>query len=175
MKKHCSIRFLSVLAPLALVACSLSGPLREDRRATGYKIGQLPSAWEKRTESEVDQTYFHQTHGSVLALSTVCNRYEDVPLDALHKDLINPIEARETILDERRPMDDREAAFTKIRGKLDGVPVEAYFVTLRKDGCIFDFSLFAKKQIPADDEKDFLKFVGSFHFSDSSFKENASQ
>ena len=51
-----------------------------------------------------------------------------------------------------------------VKGALDGVNVEAYFVVVRKNECIFDFSLVAREQISKDDEQDFERYYKGFKY-----------
>lgn len=163
-----TLSLLRILALSFLGACSLGGPLRKDERATAYTVGSLPSSWKAQTSEDgapqADRSYVNTQHGSVIALSSVCKRYDRVPLEQLKRDLVNPLENHEVVSEERRPLDDREALFTRAKGTLDGVPVESSLVVLRKNDCIFDFSLFARGKISKEDERDFMSFVNGFHF-----------
>lgn len=150
-----------------LCACSLGGPLRVDKKADSFSVATPSSPWKEQNseDKDSDRVFVNSRTGSIIALSSVCKRYEQVSLEALRKDLVNPIEGREIASEERRPLDDREALFTRVKGRMDGVPVESHLVVLRKNDCIFDFALHAKEKITQEDDRDFLSFVSSFHFS----------
>lgn len=159
-----------VIALSALVgSCSLGGPLRTDERALGgYHIGRVGSGWKAQREEDPGIDYAWTTDsGAFVSLGSVCRRYDRAPLEALSKDLVNPLEDREIISEERRPLDDREALHVKARGRMDGVPVEAHYVVFRKDDCLFDFSLIARDRVVAADDKAFEAFVSGFHFGGS--------
>lgn len=159
--------FVIVTLSLALGACSLGGPLRKDEKASSYKMGSLPAEWIRQSDkdgSNADVSFVNSKRGAVIALSSICKRYDRVPLEQLKADLVNPLEGHEVLSEERRPLDDREALYTRARGKLDGVPVESSLVVLRKNDCIFDFSIFAREKISAEDNKAFVDFVNGFHF-----------
>lgn len=162
--------YVGVVLAAGLTACSLGGPLRVDQRAQAFSVKTPSSPWkeQKQDENQSDRVFVSDRTGSVIALGSVCKRYEQVSLEALRKDLMNPIEGREIASEERKPLDDREALFTRVKGRMDGVPVESHLVVLRKNDCIFDFSLHARNQITNEDDRDFLSFVHSFHFAGSS-------
>lgn len=150
-----------------LTACSLGGPLRIDKKAQSFSVNAPSGPWkeQKQDENVSDRVFVSDRTGSVIALGSVCKRYEQVSLEALRKDLMNPIDGREIASEERKLLDDREALFTRVKGRLDGVPVESHLVVLRKNDCIFDFSLHARNKITSEDDRDFMSFVHSFHFA----------
>lgn len=167
MMMHPRFRFtVTLFSAATLVACSLGGPLREDQKASSYRIGALPGGWEKAAPdtARVDQAFLNRAHGSLIAVSSVCKRYDLVSLPALTKELLSPIDAREVTQQETQPLDGRESLHTRARGKMDGVPVEASFVVVRKDDCIFDFSLVSRDPIQSDDAKAFEGLVKAFHY-----------
>jgi hypothetical protein len=49
-------------------------------------------------------------------------------------------------------------------GEIDGIAIESRFMVLRKDHCLFDFSLIGKPQILGDELANFESLLGGFHF-----------
>ena len=148
-----------------LTACSLSGPVRTDAKAAEYTLARLPAPWRlDRVDPNVDYSFINPEAGSLLSVSSTCRRYDDVTLEALMKDIVRPIDGAETLVTDRRMLDGREALYRKVRGKMDGVDIEAALVVLRKDDCIFDFSLFTREALRAADERAFTGFLEAFHY-----------
>lgn len=152
----------------ALTACGMGGPMREDKSATGYRTGNLPlDRWTKTSnDSGADQVYNNPQTASVLAVTSLCERYAEARLESLAKQLMSPLSAIEIIKQERKALDGREALWSRVHGKLDGVPVESLFVVYRKNNCVFDFQLHARDALPPADEDDFVKFVQNFRFAE---------
>ncbi len=159
-----------LLWPLLLLlgACGLGGPLREDRAASGYNMETLPaSRWkaEVRNPSGADSVFENPVSKSVLAVNSVCERYPAARLESLAKQLTSPLSEVQLLTQEKRLLDGRESLWTRVKAKLDGVPVESLLVVVRKDNCIFDFQIHARDTLPVEDEKDFSRFVNSFRYS----------
>ena len=148
--------------------CSLSGPLRVDPKADRYKLGALPAGWQKQITEQKnissDEVFFHHETGAFVSFNSLCRRYPDSSLQRLTKPLLVPIVEYQIEEQNKIIVDEREALFTRARGTLDGVPVEALFVVLRKNECVFDFSIFSKNQIGASDEKVFESFYNRFRY-----------
>lgn len=149
-----------------LSACSLSGPMREDAIAEGYTVGTLNRNWELlHSKSEADQAWHHPKTGAVIALQSLCHRYEHVPLKILNQNVMSSLLNPVVISQEEIKLDQRSALDTLTQGELDGVLVEIRHVVLRKDHCIFDFTLTQVNQISKSHQEEFSKFVNGFRFS----------
>lgn len=162
------LKFL--VAAFFLTQCSVMGPVREDKAAQGYQVGELGSAWErmgekgKEKDSEMGQAFRHKKSGAVIAVNSICYRYETESLQSLTKQLTQPLGAKEVIEEKTYSLDGRDAYETRVKGTLDGVPVEAVFVALRKNRCLFDFSLNASPHLKQADIDSFEKFKSGFHY-----------
>lgn len=168
MKTH-KIGLLTALLVLAgmPLGCSISGPLREDAKATGYQLGALPSTWKSEDiASGADAVFFHKTSKSLISFNSVCDRYPDTSLESLSQDLLTPMKNASVFSQEDLQVSGRRALFTSVEGKLDGVDVKSYLVVLRKNRCLFDFSLYGVSP-SAEDRIQFLNFVKGFHFQES--------
>lgn len=150
-------------------SCSIGGPLREDTPASSFDLGQDPVGWipqvlEKNSETTAQRLYVIKKTGSWVSFNSVCDRYADSSLQSLSKQLLAPMKSSVLVSSEEKMLDGRASLWTQARGKLDGVPVEALFIVLRKNSCIFDFSLTSKNQILENDEADFKKWVEAFRY-----------
>lgn len=151
---------------LILAGCSFGGPLREDVGAKNFRLGKLDSSWRALPERlGTDAAFENPRSGAVIAVESLCQRYEDERLSTLTKQLISPFSQVEIIKQETGMLDGRESLHTSFRGRLDGVPIESRTVVFRKNRCFFDFLLHSKDKISANDEADFKRFVEAFHYA----------
>jgi hypothetical protein len=162
------IIFFLLLFSYGLPGCGLSGPLRTDPKAKIFETGSLGPNWKKAAlegeESSADFIYVNQKTSAYIAVNSMCKRYPDSSLASLSKQLMGPMSNAEIIAQEKLMIDEREALSTRSKGLLDGVAVEAKFVVVRKNECIFDFSLVAGKRIFDEDEEDFDRLVKGFRY-----------
>jgi hypothetical protein len=156
----------ALLLGVVVAACS-SGPMRVDEKAHGYSYDALPvSRWAGlEIPASTDRAWQSKKGGGLVALRSVCGRYDHVTLKALTQNLINTIQEPQLASQEGFALAGREALRTVVQGKVDGVPVESVFVVLRKDDCIFDFALTARDSLDAKDREDFEAFVASLRYS----------
>ena len=133
--------FAETLCLSLLVGCGIGGPLREDKSAVGYQLGSLAAErWTRQAKSEsgADTVFDSQKNGSIIALQSVCDRYPNASLESLMKQMLSPLSDREVISESKRSLDGRDSLWTRVRGSLDGVPVESQLVVYRKNNCIFE-------------------------------------
>jgi hypothetical protein len=157
------VRFLILL--LLFVSCSISGPLREDRSASGFTFPEPLKGWKSLPLSEgAQRLYQHLSTGSMLSVSSMCDRYATAPLDRLVRNPLTPLGAFKELDSQKLRISDRDAELLHVSGTLDGVKVEVAMIVLRKNECIFDFSLQASPKILAGVKNDFLKMVKGFSF-----------
>lgn len=167
--KTLKIKLLTTTLGLVLVSssCSVSGPLREDVKASGYKLGTLSSDWQplKSSTSGADAVFMNSKTKALISVNSVCDRYPDSSLESLSEDLLSPIKSAQVTEQKELMVSSRQALFTAVQGNLDGVPVVANLVVLRKNRCLFDFSIYGKSLL-ADQKDAFLKFVLGFKFQE---------
>jgi hypothetical protein len=151
-----------------LAGCSFGGPVRVDRKAATYSFGEAGSRWARvqvGPEMAADHVFAAKGDGAILSIGSVCDRYLDSSLEDLAKDLTNPLREVEVGEQTRVPLDGREGLRTDAKGKLDGVPVELRTFVIRKDDCLFDFTITAKGALSNDDRRDFERVVSGFRYS----------
>jgi hypothetical protein len=166
-------RFFVPFVVLVLTACS-GGPryVRAgssfDVRApaTRYHVGVLSESWRPLDVAAQNDLAFSAARlDAVVQANSRCDAADDdVPLESLTQHLLIGFTERQYSDEATQPMDDREARFTHVVAKLDGVSRELLLVVLKKDGCVYDLSLIA----PHDGRfgmarPDFDAFVHAFH------------
>ncbi len=157
------MRFLILL--LLFTSCSVTGPLREDRPASGFSFPEPLKGWKALPLSEgAQRLYQHISTGSVLSVSSLCDRYSTAPLTRLVRTPLTPLAHYKELDAQKLRLDNRDAEQLHVSGTLDGVKVEIVMIVLRKNECIFDFSLQSSPQIQKNVKNDFLTMVKGFSF-----------
>jgi hypothetical protein len=106
-----------------------------------YHVGELDPSWVRIEIADNDLAFRSDELGALLQVNATCDPDSDVPLPALRNHLLIGFTERELASEELVPMDGREALRTRLVAKLDGVPREMLLTVLKKDGCVYDFSL----------------------------------
>lgn len=144
-------RPVRVLAPLVVlvlaIACSGGGTLRGSvytERGVRYRIGPLGTGWQPlRVEDHNDLAWRNPNSGAIVQVNATCDPASDVPLTALTNHLLMGFTERDIRAQTLVPLDGREALRTHVLARLDGVAREMLFYVMKKDDCVYDFSLVA--------------------------------
>jgi len=146
--------------------------LREDAKAKNYTVKAPLGKWNALDDkADADQAWTNPSSGATLALRSLCFRYEHIPLKSLNQNVLSIVNNAQITSQEETRIDSRSALDTVFVGDLDGVQVETRHVVLKKDHCIFDFTLSQIDAITPQHQKEFSKFVNSFHFEGGSENE----
>ena len=140
--------------------------MRNDKGTSDYSLGTLPSEWDENNEGiPADHVFVNEKTNAMIAVHSLCDRYQESSLKSLMNQLLVPIEQSEIVSQEQRTLNEREALETFAKGKIDGVAVEMRALVVRKNSCIFDFTLTSKDEISQVDQKAFEKFLEGFDYS----------
>jgi hypothetical protein len=159
-----SIALALVLAP---AACGHSealdnGVLHKDGLLVA--LGPVPEGWRPLRIAGADLAFRDpQRDGSALFDVHCDRRDDDAPLSALTGHLIMGTTEREIELEETVPFDGREALHTRMRAKLDGVPMQYDIYVMKKDGCVYDLVYVAPPARFAEGAADFERFALALH------------
>ncbi|HTS80246.1 MAG TPA: hypothetical protein VMH40_06585 [Myxococcaceae bacterium] len=131
-----------LLGALAVGACSgvrvQRGEVSTER--TRYRFGDPGSDWRRVSLSDVDVAWVRDSSGHTLSVSSMCQDYQEASLTALRRQQLVGFTDSERVEEREQMLDGRAALFSRWRAKLDGVPVELGLWTLKKDGCVYDFT-----------------------------------
>lgn len=129
----------TVLLLLACAGVSVNnGEVNKDR--TRYRFGDPGSQWRRVSLEDVDVSWVRDATGHTLSVDATCRDFGDVPLQALLRQQLIGFTDAERIEQRDEMVDGRAAIVSRWRAKLDGVAVELGLWTLKKDGCIYDFT-----------------------------------
>jgi hypothetical protein len=145
--------------------------------AIAFRVGDVPSSWRAVRVEGATLAYRDEAHRASILLDGRCYRKDDdVPLLALTDHLVMGTTEREFTSQETLPFDGRDAMHSRLRAKLDGVPMDYDIFVLKKDGCVYDFVYVAEpgpsareasdaSAAPATDDgtSAFERFTGTFH------------
>lgn len=119
-------------------------------RAPGlsYQIGLPGDDWSSIDVSDNHVAWKHDREpSSVIQVNGRCDEALDIPLIALRSHLIVGFTERNFLSENLIAIDGREALRTQVVAKLDGVGRHLDLVVLKKDGCIYDFSLITADEL----------------------------
>jgi len=135
---------LTGLVALALWAsacahASYQGGVYRDAEAS-YHVGDLGPEW-RRVDVDADLAFEASSLDAIMQVNATCDPSLDIPLSSLTNHLLIGFTEREGRTEETLPFAEREALFTDVEAKLDGVRRRLRLVVLKKDGCVYDFAL----------------------------------
>jgi hypothetical protein len=108
--------------------------------AIAFRVGDVPSAWRAVHVDGATLAYRDEAHRASILLDGRCYRKDDdVPLLALTDHLVMGTTGREFASQDTLSFDGRDALHSRLRAKLDGVPMDYDIFVLKKDGCVYDF------------------------------------
>jgi hypothetical protein len=152
------------VAAVALVGCPSAAAFdgsvyRKD--GVVFRVPPRPPEWRPIQVDAASLAFRDEAHEASVLVNGRCPA-DDAPLLALTNHLIMGTTERE-ILDQRTiPLDAREALFTRMHAKLDGVPMLYDIYVLKKDGCVYDFVYVAPPERGDDGVAAFERFVEGF-------------
>lgn len=138
---------LGLLACFGAAACGGSGSYSRGvyHGDTTYHVDPPGEGYRRvDVEDSNDLAFVHDGDGTVIQVNGSCAPDLDIPLVALTNHLLIGFTAREYVGEpELRSLAGREALYTHVRARLDGVPRELMFVVTKKNACVYDFALVA--------------------------------
>jgi hypothetical protein len=123
-------------------------------------VGPLPPNWRRVDVEGADLAFRDDAREGSTLFSVRCGRRDDdAPLRVLTQHLIMGTTDREFDAEETIPFDGREAMHSRLRAKLDGVPMQYEIYVMKKDGCVYDIVYVASLDHFAEGAPDFDRFV----------------
>jgi hypothetical protein len=128
-----------------------------------FRVRGIPEAWRRLDASDALLAFRDDGTPATILINGRCGKDgDDVPLPALTHHLFLQFTHR-TITDEKRlELDGREAMYTELTARLDGVEKLFSVFVLKKNGCVYDFVHIARPSSPPDGRERFVAFVEGF-------------
>ncbi|MGD0678601.1 MAG: hypothetical protein ABSC94_24605 [Polyangiaceae bacterium] len=166
------MRWLGPIAFAFLSACAHGDSFREGVLEKGklrVEVGPVPLSWRRVHVEGADLAFRDDAREGSALIDVRCgDRDNDAPLGILTEALVMGTTAREFEAQDVIPFDRREAMHTRLRAKLDGVPMQYDIYVMKKDGCVYDLVYVAPPDRFADGSADFERFVLGVHTISSS-------
>jgi hypothetical protein len=162
-----SMRWLGLWTVILLAGCAhdeafQGGVLRKGGLVIA--VGPVPSTWRRVDVEGADIAFRDDARAGSAMFDVHCGgRDDDAPLAILTQNLVMGTTAREFDTQEVIPFDRREALHSKLRARLDGVPMQYDIYVMKKDGCVYDVVYVAPPDRFADGSGDFERFVAGLH------------
>jgi hypothetical protein len=148
---------------LACGASSYEGSVYRDPE-TAFEVPPPPQGWTSLdVEGDNDLAWASDGLAAVIQVNASCDPSLDIPLRNLTQQLLIGFTDREVLEEATVPMDEREALRTHLYAKLDGVRRELLLYVMKKDGCVYDFSLVAPPGSSFSSARDaYERVIGGF-------------
>jgi hypothetical protein len=175
------LRFLGfvVLACLGASACAFNpGPAGSPGTATPgegvvevaaegarFTIGPLPAGWKrlKLTTNAAKVAYQHAVNHQAIMVNVIYAPNRAAGLRALRNHLLFDITSR-TILEEQfLEVDNREALWSTVDGRLDGARIKMALLVVRIDDWVYDLVYVAVPETFDLNLEEFKQFIKTFH------------
>jgi hypothetical protein len=129
-----------------------------------FRVGEVPPGWAPVHVDNATLAYRDEAHRASVLIDGRCHaKDDDVPLLALTDHLVAGTTERAIALQETLPFDAREAMHTRMRAKLDGVPMDYDIFVVKKDACVYDLVYLGAPGAMDAGVAPFEQFVGTFH------------
>lgn len=147
---------------LAVVSagCAIFGGSEKLVRAKGWSVAPAPG-WRELDRGESDRA-FRLKSGALATFVGSCNRNSDVSLEILTRHLLMGMRSIQYQSQNRVTIGGGEGLVSRLKGVEDGVRFNLEVAVVKKDGCVFDFTLVSPKEIPAAEYAEFQTFLRSF-------------
>ena len=158
-------RMPAVLGALLLLGCGASrSELRSQSRMEGrYRLGELPTSWEKQRPGGADRAWFNDAFSSTIYADSNCaERFQDSPLHDLMTHLTAGIAVGAPVREESLTLDNRAALLRVYSGLLDGVELKVSVVVLKKNQCTYDMLYLAPSSTFEAGWSDFVGVISGF-------------
>ncbi len=156
--------FLGALLVFA-AGCALFGGGGEESlvRAKGFTASE-PTDWQEVDADDESDRAFRLKSGNLVTLTSSCGRAAANSLEVLTRSLLLGTRKVRYLKKERLTIQGEEALHSSIQATLEGKPFRLEVVVLKKNGCVFDFSLMSPHEVGETDQTEFLNFVKSFQY-----------
>jgi hypothetical protein len=118
--------------------------------------------WRRVDFADNDLAWLANESGHVVAINATCSDHEDPQLDVLTKHLVMGFTDREWLSQTPFTLDGRAALRSKVRARLDGVPMSLELVVMKKNGCVHDFEYISPVGHEAEHQAAFDALVNGF-------------
>lgn len=159
--KHLLIFTAFVCLSFSLSSCAILGGGDEEVGTKNKEVKYTPpqSPYRQVLISSADAVWQSGKTGSTIAINSLCNKYQDVSLDNLKKNILAGIENLKIEKTEKVTHSGREAERIIVKGTTDGVPISVSMLIFKKNGCTFDVAYISRTEVFSTELLLFEKFL----------------
>ena len=129
-----------------------------------FRVGQLASYWRERPINYRAVFFQNQNDASTITIDSWCKyAVDDSELDVLALQINRRLSDFKLIKQHFLPLAGREAIYSEVSGKMDGVQVYMSSYILKMNECVFDF-IYVGYQADSPSHDDFNQMVRQFEF-----------
>jgi len=129
-----------------------------------FIVGPLPFGWKRMMlEGGATVGFTNRFHDQTIFVNVLYAPNRRAGLTALRNHLLFDLTSREILEQETIEVDNREALWTVIKGRLDGARVKMALVVVRIDDWVYDLAYIAVPETYEICLADFRQMVNAFH------------
>ena len=158
---------LLVLVELMLCGCAIFGVKGETlQRAKNYNV-TVPSSWTAQTSNQESDRAFKTSTGNTATLTSSCEQKAGMSLEVLTRHLL--LGARNTVFlkEESHTVSGEEGRYSSVKTTLEGSKFFLEIFVLKRNACVFDFTLVSNKEIPIKEQGEFVSFFKSLSYGNN--------
>lgn len=117
---------------------------KKARKQAAFRVGLPGPGWEAHRDEGTQVAWHNERTASMIQVRSQCDEHGDSDLQSFTDHLRIDTDEWQIVQERYFRLVGRQALRTTVKFKLDGLPVHAELVVLKKNGCLFDLSLLSK-------------------------------
>ena len=141
----------------------LTAPIEIAAEGARFVVGPLPPSWRRIGAGQAHVAFTNLRHDQVIMVNVVYAPNRQANLTALRNHLLFDITSRNISEQETMEVDNREALWTVVEGRLDGARIKMALLVVRIDDWVYDLAYIAVPEKFDLNLEDFKAFIATFH------------
>jgi len=157
--------FLALLLSLCLLSsCAIFGGGESGlKRASSYQL-KAPQGWETlKTKGESDRAY-RLPSGSAVSVISSCTKNLDTSLKVLTRQLLIGMREIKVINELTLLIQNGAGLYSSVKAKSEDKTVHLGVIVIKKEKCIFDFTLISGNPLSQKETAEFITFCQSLQY-----------
>lgn len=117
---------------------------KKARTKAAFRVGLPGPGWEAHRDEGTQVAWHNPAVGSMIQVRSQCDEHGDSDLQSFTDHLRIDTDKWQIVQERYFRLVGRQALRTTVKFELDGLPVSAELIVLKKNGCLFDLSLLSK-------------------------------
>ena len=137
---------------------------KKARRQAAFRVGLPGPGWRAHRDEGTQVAWHNESIGSMIQVRSQCDEHGDSDLQSFTDHLRIDTEEWQIVQERYFRLVGRQALRTTVKFQLDGLPVHAELIVLKKNGCLFDLSYVSPPRAFEAGIADFDQVVAGFEF-----------